>query len=144
MFRWISECEDLGRVDVCVANAGVAENMPLLEGTAKEWRTMLDVNVVALCLCTQLSIKSMQKVRMMGALARGREILLDYVFSLSLRPERNRRRTDHPAEQSLRSPRDLQVGPALLQRHQVRRHQPPGGIQARGTVELRYSEVDGR
>ena len=31
-------------------------------GTMDEWRTMLDVNVLSLQLCTQLAIKSMLKV----------------------------------------------------------------------------------
>ncbi|KAK7086550.1 Dehydrogenase/reductase SDR member 11 [Halocaridina rubra] len=48
-------------VDVCINNAGMSHNHSLLEGTPKEWREMLDVNVVALCLCTRETIKSMQE-----------------------------------------------------------------------------------
>ena len=32
-------------------------------GTMAEWRSMLDVNVLSLQLCTQLAVKSMLKVK---------------------------------------------------------------------------------
>jgi hypothetical protein len=32
MFEWIENDPDLGRVDVCVANAGISTNNSLLEG----------------------------------------------------------------------------------------------------------------
>ena len=32
------------------------------EGTVDEWRTMLNTNIVALCLCTQLAVKNMQEM----------------------------------------------------------------------------------
>ncbi|XP_050723080.1 dehydrogenase/reductase SDR family member 11-like [Eriocheir sinensis] len=52
---------DLGGVDVCINNAGFAHNKRLLEGSPKEWREMMDLNVVALCLCTRESIASMRE-----------------------------------------------------------------------------------
>ena len=61
MFNWIEEHPDLGRVDVCVNNAGLSAAETLMEGNVEDWRRMLDVNVLALCLATQLSIKSMTK-----------------------------------------------------------------------------------
>lgn len=48
-------------VDVCINNAGMSHNHSLLEGTTEEWREMLDVNVVGLCLCTREAVKSMQE-----------------------------------------------------------------------------------
>jgi len=48
-----------GAVHVCVNNAGFSAANSLLDGTVEEWRAMLDVNVVALCLLTQLSVKNM-------------------------------------------------------------------------------------
>lgn len=48
-------------VDVCINNAGMSHNHSLLDGTPKEWREMLDINVVALCLCTKEAVKSMQE-----------------------------------------------------------------------------------
>ena len=63
MFNWIEEHPDLGRVDndMCINNAGLSAAETLMEGKVEDWRRMLDVNVLALCLATQLSIKSMTK-----------------------------------------------------------------------------------
>lgn len=52
---------DLGGVDVCVNNAGFAIPNDLLKGSPKEWREMLDLNVVALCLCTREAVASMRE-----------------------------------------------------------------------------------
>lgn len=81
MFEWIENEPDLGRVDVCIPNAGFSAPDTLTQGGSKsresifkkmtlyfclgspdKWRDMLDINVVSLCLCTQLAIKSMTKV----------------------------------------------------------------------------------
>ncbi|GBL76040.1 hypothetical protein AVEN_226913-1, partial [Araneus ventricosus] len=35
-----------GRLDVCINNAGLSHNAPLLSGTTAEWRNMLDVSTV--------------------------------------------------------------------------------------------------
>ena len=61
MFNWIEEHPDLGKVDVCINNAGLSAAETLMDGKVEDWRRMLDVNVLALCLATQLSIKSMTK-----------------------------------------------------------------------------------
>ena len=57
MFAWMEDHPDLGRVDVCVNNAGLSSSESLLEGRVEDWRRMLDVNVVALSLCTQLAVQ---------------------------------------------------------------------------------------
>lgn len=62
MFKWVEDHPDLGKVDVCIPNAGYSKDKCLLDGTMEEWRGMLDVNVLSLQLCTQLAIKSMLKV----------------------------------------------------------------------------------
>ena len=62
MFKWIEDHPDLGKIDVCIPNAGYSVGNLLLEGSMEEWRGMLDVNVLSLQLCTQLAIKSMLKV----------------------------------------------------------------------------------
>ena len=89
MFKWVEDHPELGKVDICIPNAGMSYKSTLLEGmnnflkkyhclhllcnsvhlklkknvgTMDEWRTMLDVNVLSLQLCTQLAIKSMLKV----------------------------------------------------------------------------------
>ena len=62
MFKWVEDHADLGKVDVCIPNAGFSADKSLLDGTMAEWRSMLDVNVLSLQLCTQLAVKSMLKV----------------------------------------------------------------------------------
>ncbi|XP_069166574.1 dehydrogenase/reductase SDR family member 11 [Procambarus clarkii] len=52
--------QKFGGVDVCINNAGMSHNHSLLEGTTEEWREMLDINVVGLCLCTRESVASMR------------------------------------------------------------------------------------
>jgi NAD(P)-dependent dehydrogenase (short-subunit alcohol dehydrogenase family) len=42
MFEKIKK--DLGGVDVCINNAGLSYNAPLLSGTTEQWRHMLDVS----------------------------------------------------------------------------------------------------
>jgi NADP-dependent 3-hydroxy acid dehydrogenase YdfG len=58
MFKWIEEKH--GGVDICINNAGMAVNEPLLESDAKKLRGMLDLNFIALVMCTKLSVKSMR------------------------------------------------------------------------------------
>lgn len=47
--------------DVLVNSAGVGGNAALLDGDPDDWRAMLDVNVFALSLCTQLAVAQMRK-----------------------------------------------------------------------------------
>jgi len=61
LFKWIEEHSELGQVDVCVNNAGISSAATLAQGTMQEWKSMMDVNVLALCLCTQLSVDSMKR-----------------------------------------------------------------------------------
>lgn len=43
MFKMIKQ--NLGGVDVCVNNAGMANAAPLLSGETKDWREMIDVSL---------------------------------------------------------------------------------------------------
>lgn len=61
MFNWIAEHKELGKVDICINNAGMSTSETLLEGKYENWKKMMNINVVGLCLCTKLSIESMQK-----------------------------------------------------------------------------------
>nr|XP_061828043.1 dehydrogenase/reductase SDR family member 11-like [Nerophis lumbriciformis] len=47
-------------VDVCINNAGVVHAEPLLSGRTTGWKNMLDVNVLALSICTQEAYQSMK------------------------------------------------------------------------------------
>jgi len=59
MFKTIEA--QTGGVDVLVNSAGLGHDAPLLSGDADYWREMLDVNVLALCVCTQEAINHMRK-----------------------------------------------------------------------------------
>jgi len=48
-----------GPVHICVNNGGSSSTNALLEGSVEEWRSVLDVNVIALCLLTKLCVKNM-------------------------------------------------------------------------------------
>jgi len=61
MFKWIAEHKELGRVDVCINNAGMSTSESLLDGKYENWKKMLNINVLGLCLCTKLSIDSMRE-----------------------------------------------------------------------------------
>jgi NADP-dependent 3-hydroxy acid dehydrogenase YdfG len=49
-----------GGVDVLVNNAGLGRKAPLLSSATEPWREMLEVNVLALCICTREAVKDMQ------------------------------------------------------------------------------------
>ncbi|XP_030008613.1 dehydrogenase/reductase SDR family member 11-like isoform X2 [Sphaeramia orbicularis] len=48
-------------VDVCINNAGLAHPEPLLNGKTSAWKNMLDVNVLALSICTREAYQSMKE-----------------------------------------------------------------------------------
>ena len=48
-----------GGVDVCVNNAGVGHSAPLLSGSTDDWKSMLDVNVLGVAICTREAVASM-------------------------------------------------------------------------------------
>lgn len=49
-----------GGVDVLVNNAGLGHHAPLMSGSTDDWREMLDVNVLALCICTREAVSDMR------------------------------------------------------------------------------------
>ncbi len=49
-----------GGVDVLINNAGLGHNASLLSGSTEEWREMLEVNVLALCICTREAVRDMR------------------------------------------------------------------------------------
>ena len=50
LFSWIESHPDLGRVDICINNAGFSTSNTLLEGNFASWRKMMDVNVLGIIL----------------------------------------------------------------------------------------------
>jgi len=53
--------QNFEKIDVCINNAGFSTDSPLLSGQTSDWRRMLEVNVLALCVCTRESVKIMQE-----------------------------------------------------------------------------------
>jgi NADP-dependent 3-hydroxy acid dehydrogenase YdfG len=53
--------EKFGGVDVLVNNAGLGHDAPLTSGATDEWREMLELNVLALCICTREAIADMRR-----------------------------------------------------------------------------------
>jgi NADP-dependent 3-hydroxy acid dehydrogenase YdfG len=45
---------------VCINNAGVGHAAPLLSGDTRQWRNILDVNVLGPAICTREAVKSMR------------------------------------------------------------------------------------
>ncbi|XP_072019476.1 dehydrogenase/reductase SDR family member 11-like isoform X2 [Amphiura filiformis] len=52
--------EKYGGVDVCINSAGLGIDAPLLKADTKQWKQMLEVNVLGLCICTREAVKSMR------------------------------------------------------------------------------------
>lgn len=50
-----------GGVDILVNNAGLGRDAPLVSGATEHFREMLDVNVLALAVCTREAVSDMQR-----------------------------------------------------------------------------------
>lgn len=50
-----------GGVDVLVNNAGLGYDAPLISGDTDAWRETLEVNVLALCVCTREALQDMRR-----------------------------------------------------------------------------------
>ncbi len=53
--------ERFGGVDIVVNNAGLGHHAPLMSGATAHWREMLEVNVLALCVCTREAVTDMKR-----------------------------------------------------------------------------------
>lgn len=52
--------QEWGGVDVLVNSAGLGRDAPLMTGATEHWREMIEVNLLALCVCTREAIGDMR------------------------------------------------------------------------------------
>ncbi|CAL1260850.1 unnamed protein product [Larinioides sclopetarius] len=54
-------CRTFGRLDICINNAGIGHDAPLLSGKTADFKDMLDVNILGLTICTREAVKLMRE-----------------------------------------------------------------------------------
>ncbi|KAL6417943.1 hypothetical protein ACFW04_008588 [Cataglyphis niger] len=64
VFKWAEE--ELGGVDVMINNAGVIVTEPIIEGSTENYRKILDVNVLAMAICSRELVQSVKKRNVSG------------------------------------------------------------------------------
>ncbi|XP_060866932.1 farnesol dehydrogenase-like isoform X3 [Metopolophium dirhodum] len=57
VFGWVDA--ELGGVSVLVNNAGIIMRSSLLDGTLKDWKCLMNINVLAQCVCSREAYRSM-------------------------------------------------------------------------------------
>ncbi|CAH1708200.1 unnamed protein product [Aphis gossypii] len=64
VFGWVDT--ELGGVSVLVNNAGIIMRSSLLDGTLKDWKFFMNINVLAQCVCSREAYRSMSKNNING------------------------------------------------------------------------------
>ncbi|XP_069683507.1 farnesol dehydrogenase-like [Periplaneta americana] len=58
-FKWVKD--NLGGTDILINNAGVGSMNTLIDGPVENWKKILDLNVLALSMCTKEALQSMKE-----------------------------------------------------------------------------------
>jgi NADP-dependent 3-hydroxy acid dehydrogenase YdfG len=53
--------EGFGGIEVLINCAGIGHNAPLLSSPSEPWRETIDVNIIALCICTREAVRIMHE-----------------------------------------------------------------------------------
>jgi len=61
LFKFIKE--KFGTLHVCINNAGIGIDAPILSGDSKDWKKMYGLNVVGLLMCSQEAYKIMEAAK---------------------------------------------------------------------------------
>ncbi|XP_032685981.1 farnesol dehydrogenase-like [Odontomachus brunneus] len=64
VFKWAND--KLGGVDVLINNAGVLKNEPIIDGSTENYRMIMDVNVIAIAICSREFVRSIKKRKTCG------------------------------------------------------------------------------
>ncbi|XP_043266675.1 farnesol dehydrogenase-like [Venturia canescens] len=64
VFQWTEK--EFGGVDILINNAGVSIPENILDGSTKNYRKIMDINVIAVAICAREAVKSMKKRNILG------------------------------------------------------------------------------
>lgn len=76
-FKYVTE--RLGPISILVNNAGISKPTTLASGDTQMWKSVLDVNVLGLCIATREAVKSMNQNEIAGHIIHINSILGHYV-----------------------------------------------------------------
>jgi NADP+-dependent farnesol dehydrogenase len=78
-FAWTTK--NLGPVHILVNNAGTTKPTNLTEGKTEDWKAVLDLNVLGLCIATREAVKVMKANNIKGHIVHINSVLGHNVFS---------------------------------------------------------------
>ncbi|KAJ8913673.1 hypothetical protein NQ315_007390 [Exocentrus adspersus] len=79
-FEWVAN--HVGPIHILVNNAGLSRPSYLTDGASEDWRYVLEVNVMALCICTREAVKNMKENGVAGHIVHINSVVGHYVPNL--------------------------------------------------------------